>query len=78
MWQHSGGSSPPFGTNRLPLCSYRRAPSSAARSGSPVSYPASYRIEFFKNPSGVDGPFPPGTGFGEGEVFVASKNALVV
>jgi CSLREA domain-containing protein len=29
----------------------------------------SYRVEFFKNPSGIDG-----TGFGEGETLVASKN----
>ena len=29
----------------------------------------SYRIEFFKNPSGVDG-----TGFGEGEVFAGTRN----
>ena len=32
-----------------------------------------YRIEFFRNPLGADGPTPPGTGFGEGQIFAGSR-----
>ena len=32
----------------------------------PVSYPASYRIEFFRNPSGADGPSPQARASGKG------------